>query len=123
MTQVNSDLQNQIATINRNLAKTNLTFTAGNNVELQSNSSYDQNGCIYITITAKTLINNAANTQRYLGKLSTAPASTRTVYARTNDNYVLTGWIGTDGGIYLYNRTGIDIPSGQSYELLCVIPK
>jgi len=123
MTQVNSDFQNQIATTNSNLVKTNLTFTAGNDIELISNNSYDQNGKMYIMLTVKTLINNTANTQRYLGKMSVGPGGTRTVYARTTNNYVLTGWIGADGGIYLYNRTGIDIPSGQSYEVLCVIPK
>lgn len=108
---------------NSNLAKTNLTFTAGNDIELISNNSYDQNGIMYITLAVKTLIDNAANTQRYIGKLSVGPGGTKTIYARTTSNYVLAGWIATDGGLYLYNRTGATITAGQQYELLCSVPK
>jgi len=111
LTQVNSDL-----------VKTNLTFTVGVDTELVANTSYKQDGIMYIDLSIKTLIDNAINTQRYLGKLSQAPNRTRTILARTVTNYVLAGWIGTDGGIYLYNRSGVAITAGQTFEVMCIVP-
>ncbi|GLB27411.1 hypothetical protein LXJ15735_36520 [Lacrimispora xylanolytica] len=85
-----------------------------------SNDSYKEDGKLYIDFTIKNL-DNVANTTYFLGRLSQDPGVVKTVFARTEENHLLAGWIDGSGYINLYNRTNYNIPAGTEFSVMCVV--
>lgn len=117
----NTAIDEKINQLNSNLAKTRLSFITGVDVELTSNSTYEENGRLYIDLALKNLTAFTPNTSYYLGQLVQGPKGVKTVIARTNGNYLFSGWIDGGGNISLYNRTGQIIPAGEIFQILSLV--
>jgi len=115
-------IDEKITKLNSDLTKNKLAFTPGSDTTLVFNNTYEEDGRLYIDLSLKTLTAHVPNTTYYFGKLAQGPERVKAVFARTYGNYLMSGWIDGGGYINLYNRTNETIPSGEVFELMCVVP-